>query len=44
LNGKDDELSKEAMSLPLGTFGLYEFIDSEEIEATKVFLLISIIT
>jgi hypothetical protein len=35
INSKIDELSKEALSLPKGAFGLYEFIDGEEIEAME---------
>ena len=35
LNGKVNELSKEALSLPPGAFGLYEFIDGEEIKAME---------
>ena len=35
LNGKADELSKEALSLTPGAFCIYEFIDGEEIEAME---------
>jgi len=32
LNTKADELSKEALLLPDGVFGYYEFLEGEEIE------------
>jgi hypothetical protein len=34
-NGKFDELSKEALSLPIGALGFYEFINGEETEAME---------
>jgi hypothetical protein len=34
-NAKDNELSKEALSLLVGAFVYYKFIDGEEIEATE---------
>jgi hypothetical protein len=35
LNFKVDELSKEALSLPTGAFGYYEFMDGEETKAME---------
>jgi ribonuclease HI len=35
LNSKADELSKEALLLPVGAFGYYEFIEGEEVEAME---------
>jgi len=35
LNVKVDELSKEALSLPVGVLGVYEFIEGEEVESMK---------
>jgi hypothetical protein len=35
LNTKEDELSKEALLLPVGVFGYYEFLEGEEIEAME---------
>jgi ribonuclease HI len=38
LNSKANELSKEALILPTGAFGYYEFMDGEETEAMEFML------
>jgi hypothetical protein len=35
LNVNANELSKEALSLPIGAFGFYEYIEGEEVEAME---------
>jgi hypothetical protein len=35
INGKVDVLSKEALSLPVGALGFYEFIDNEETKSME---------
>jgi hypothetical protein len=35
LKEKVDELSKDALSLPIGSFGYYEFIEAKEVQAME---------